>query len=271
MYDVSIVTAFYDIGRGQWTADKGLPGYLHRPMDVYLQRFKYLTKLENNITVITAPNLVNVIAEYIGYCANVTIIAFDLEKEMQHLKAQISLIQTSDRFKQKINPMQLRNPEYWSADYVLVTGLKAFFVQHAIELGQVKNDTVAWIDFGYCRSETNVDGVTKWTVDFDPKLIHLFNYKDYTGENIATIVSNNDVYILGAKVVANKSLWYKLNQWMLESQLELISQGLVDDDQGLWLNSYINHPQDFEMHRIPDHQLGHDPFVLFKKYNTSYE
>ena len=39
MNDITIVTAFFDIGRGEWTPDKGLPHYLHRTNQTYLQRF----------------------------------------------------------------------------------------------------------------------------------------------------------------------------------------------------------------------------------------
>jgi hypothetical protein len=30
MNEITIVTAFFDIGRGNWTPDKGLPHYLQR-------------------------------------------------------------------------------------------------------------------------------------------------------------------------------------------------------------------------------------------------
>ena len=48
---ISIVTAFFDIGRGDWTPDKGLPHYLHRTTDTYIERFGHLATLENEITV----------------------------------------------------------------------------------------------------------------------------------------------------------------------------------------------------------------------------
>jgi hypothetical protein len=98
----------------------------------------------------------------------------------------------------------------------------------------------------------------------------MFNYKDYNSEKtIDEIILSNDVYILGAKVVAHRDKWPLMAQLMNESFVRLKESNLVDDDQGLWLLSYIMKPDAFELHRIPDHQHGHDPFVLFNDFNTS--
>ena len=42
--DVSIVTFFFDTGRGDWTPDKGFPHYLHRTVDTYFERFGYMAQ-----------------------------------------------------------------------------------------------------------------------------------------------------------------------------------------------------------------------------------
>ena len=129
---------------------------------------------------------------------------------------------------------------------------------------------VAWIDFGYCRSEKNIPPSKKWSYDFDPKKIHLFSYKDFDRRTpVSQAILSNDVYILGAKVVAHKDNWPILEGLMRESFNQLLENNLVDDDQGLWLVSYLLHPYIFELHKIPDHQLGHDPFVLFNAFNET--
>jgi hypothetical protein len=47
--DVSIVTFFFDTGRGDWTPDKGFPHYLHRTVDTYFERFGYMAQLDNEM------------------------------------------------------------------------------------------------------------------------------------------------------------------------------------------------------------------------------
>lgn len=270
MANISIVTAFYDIGRGDWTPDKGHPHYLHRTNDVYIERFKRLTRLHNDITVFTSPDLVETLKKACEESTSkVTIVAFDVLSVFSEKINQIRKVQQSPEFIRKINPSQVKNPEYWNENYVLVTNIKALFPTIAISEKLVKNDMVAWIDFGYCRNDSNITTSQQWNYNFDSDKIHLFAYKDYDNTPIEAVIVNNDVYILGAKVVASAKKWAELNQLMEKSFNALLEKNMVDDDQGLWLLSYILKPEIFQLHKIPDHQLGHDPFVLFNQFNDT--
>jgi protein YibB len=269
MSKISIVTAFFDIGRGEWTPDKGLPHYLHRTTDTYLERFSHLAKLENDITIFTTDDLKYKVLDICKDRMDRTnILPIDVKEYFAAMRDSIIKVQKSPEFQNKVNPQQAKNPEYWNPDYVLVTNLKAHFTDIAVQEGYTKNDLVAWIDFGYCRSEKNIPDSKLWSYDFDPTKIHLFNYKSCDNVAIEQAVLNNDVYILGAKVVAHKDMWPKMSNLMNESFVDLQNKNLVDDDQGLWLQSYIKEPESFELHKIPDHQFGHDPFVLFNEFNN---
>lgn len=269
MDKISIVTAFFDIGRGEWTPDKGLPHYLQRSVNIYIERFSYLLNLDTDITVYTSKHLVAILTELsVGKIAKTTIVEFDLN-QFSETKTRISTIQQMDLFKNNISLNQIKNPEYWNSDYVLITNLKAHFVELAIKNKLTKNDMVAWIDFGYCRSEQNIPKSNSWQYHFDKNKIHLFAYKPYDGKNVLEIIASNDVYILGAKVVAHKSNWPVMSELMKLSQYKLFETNFVDDDQGLWLISSLMEPDLFELHKIPDHQLGGDPFVLFNEFNDT--
>ena len=98
--------------------------------------------------------------------------------------------------------------------------------------------------------------------------MHLFNYKDYDGVDIGHIIANNIVYILGAKIVGGKAVWKEFEDLMVTQLENLMNTKLVDDDQTLMLLATIMKPAIFEFHRIPDHQLGHDPFVMFSQFNN---
>ena len=269
MNEISIVTAFFDIGRGNWTPEKGLPHYLERSTNTYIDRFCHLLKLETDITVYTSKEVAEVLRERSKdriYKTN--IIEFDLSV-FSGMRDRIVQIQNTESFKTAIHPSQSKNPEYWNADYVLVTNLKAYFTNLAIINNYTERDMVAWIDFGYCRSKSNIPPSQKWDYDFNPEKIHLFSYKDYDGKLITDIINDNDVYILGAKVVAHKHNWPFMNSLMNLSYQKLSDVNYVDDDQGLWLLSYMMAPSMFELHTIPDHQKGHDPFVLFNQFNDT--
>ena len=265
MTNITIVTAFYDIGRGNWTPDKGLPHYLERSTDTYIERFSYLAKLDNELVVVTSPDIGERIKKI---RSDIKIIEFNPFEKFLAMRNKIIFVQESLRFRQLIYPSQARNPEYWNQDYVLVTNLKPFFVNLAIEQGLVSNDTVAWIDFGYCRTKETLPKNLKWRYDFDTSKIHLFAYKDLAPNRPLTdIVASNDVHILGAKIVANKKMWPEMQRTMFAAFDLLYCNNLVDDDQTLFLLAARDNPELFEQHRIPDHQLGLDPFIIFKQFN----
>lgn len=271
MSDISIVTFFFDTGRGDWTPEKGFPSYLHRTNSTYLERFSYLAKLKNQMIIFTSPDMVDKIAYYRKESpADTIIIPFNYKESFNEERARIHEIQKNPEFQNKIAPHQRINPEYWNPDYVLLMALKSWFVKTAIEGGIVKNDLVAYIDFGYCRSADKVPKSEKWEYNFDPNKIHLFGYKNYPeGRPIEEVIYTNDVYILGAKAITSQRLWPYLFNLVTNSLEELFSKELVDDDQTLWLMSHLKDPELFEIHKIPDHQYGHDSFVLFNNYNDT--
>jgi protein YibB len=259
---ITIVTAFFDIGRGDWTPDKGLPHYLVRTTDTYFERFGHMAKLDNPMVIFTSEDLSERVLE-LRQGKPTQIITLDFENNYTQLRNAISEIQQSDSFKSIINPEQIRNPEYWNADYVLVNLLKSHFVCQA--LPYVDTELVAWLDFGYCRDESTRCGVTQWTYPFDPEKIHFFNIKDFQeGTYIQDIIANNDVHITGPFIVGSKKTWPILRHIVEHNTMELLKNGLIDDDQTILLMSYLQTPELFELHQVP---VG-DWFVAFKHFTA---
>ena len=50
---ITIVTAFFDIGRGDWSTEKGHSSHLLRNNQTYLSYFENLAKLDNEMVVFT--------------------------------------------------------------------------------------------------------------------------------------------------------------------------------------------------------------------------
>jgi protein YibB len=263
MSEITIVTAFFDIGRGDWTPEKGLPHYLQRTSNTYLERFGHLAKLENPMVVYTSKEFSDDI-RLLRQNRPTEILIIDFDESFEKLKKEVSNVQKNPEYQSKINPMQVRNPEYWNADYVVVNALKSSFVTRALQSQLIKTDLVAWLDFGYCRDASTLNGVKEWKYNFDKEKIHFFNIKDYVdGTYIQDIIANNDVHITGPCIVAGKDMWPTLEALVYHSITELIKNDLIDDDQTLLLMSYLQKPEIFELHRVS----GNDWFVAFKEYN----
>lgn len=264
MNDITIVTAFFDIGRGEWTPDKGLPHYLQRTTDTYLERFSHMAKLENEMIIFTSAEFEDKIRKLRGD-RKTEIIALDFRYGFQHLRNKIAEVQKSPHYLNRINPTQIKNPEYWNADYVLVNLLKSTFVIEAIDLGLTTNELVAWMDFGYCRDENALNGKTKWQYNFDKEKIHLFNIKDYDDTPIETVISNNIVYMTGPCIVAGEQRWSDLYSMVNHNINNLLKNNWIDDDQTLLLMAYLSAKNLFEIHKVSET----DWFVAFKDYNES--
>lgn len=263
MSELSIVTAFFDIGRGDWTPDKGLPHYLQRSNDTYLERFSHLAKLENEMVIFTSKEFESKIRSLRG-SKPTKIHTIDFDKLVNPLlKEQVQKVQQDPEYYLKINPSQIKNPEYWNADYVLVNLMKSFFVKQACLLGDISTEMVAWLDFGYCRDESTLNGVKTWKYNFDPTKIHMFKLKDFVeGTYILDIIANNDVHITGPCIVASQQMWGVLGELVKHSVEELLANNLIDDDQTILLMSYLLKPEFFELHQVSNT----DWFVAFKDY-----
>jgi protein YibB len=261
MNDITIVTAFFDIGRGDWTPDKGLPHYLHRTNKTYFDRFSHMAKLDNPMVVYTSKEFINDI-KFIRQDRPTEILALDFPNSFEKLREEITKVQKDPRYQAKINPMQVKNPEYWNADYVLVNALKSSFVNRSLDL--IKTDLIAWLDFGYCRSEETLNGVKKWKYSFDKNKIHFFNIKEWKeGTYIQDVIANNDVHITGPCIVAGREMWPKLEAMVHHSVHELLKNNLIDDDQTLLLMSYLMKPELFELHPVSNS----DWFIAFKEFS----
>ena len=264
MSGIAIVTAFFDIGRGDWTANRGLPSYLQRTTDTYFERFAHMARLENEMVVYTSEDLadrVRGIREDKRH--RTTVITVDFLNDFQERRDAIRKIQSDPSYIAKINPRQVRNPEYWSADYVLVNLLNSSFVNRAVGSGLIESEMVAWLDFGYCREAATLNGVSLWQYPFDECKIHCFQLKQVDPRlRIENVVANNDVHIIGSSVIASKRMWPELGRLVDESFRELVELQLVDDDQTLLLMAALKEPDKFVFHRIaPD-----DWFVVFRRF-----
>jgi len=273
MSKITLVTAFYDIGRENWSTNVEknggpLPHYLQRSVDKYMEHFSRMCEIDTEIIVYTSSDMSERMS---SISPKVKVVEYDYFNERKELRDKIQEIQSSESFVKRINPYQVRNPEYWSKDYVGVTSLKAFYIHDAFEKGLITNDWAAWIDFGYCRDDDHIPISKKWEYDFTPGKMHFFNYRDpevaRAQEQIQLAILNNIVYIIGGVFVGERDQWCMLRTHMEKSLNVLIDNNLVDDDQGLLLMSYFRNPEKYELHKMPLTQNIEDVRSILKKFN----
>ena len=274
MSEITIVTAFFDLGRGDLPAMKHgriLPHHQHRSTETYFEFFKNLAKIKNPMVIFTSPDLVERIQNIrneagLGDKTEVVGMVSYLPPHLDHYKEKIEKVMNDPDFiKNVVNPQLI---EYWHSDYVLVNILKSYYVSYAAAAGSIKTDLAAWIDFGYVRTIETLPKNLHWDYDFDKDKIHLFNMRELDGNlnrTLADIVYTGDVYIQGCHIVGGVDAWLKLFDLMLINLDLALHMNLSDDDQTFLMMSYLSAPHYFELHyNSPD-----DWFRIFKDYNNA--
>lgn len=262
---ITIVTAFFDIGRGTWSVENGHPSYLERSTDKYFKYFANLAELENEMIIFTSEEYVDKVKEIRGNKPT-NIISLSLNEKFENCINQIKKVQNDAEFKKKINEEQLINPEYWSAEYVLINNLKSYFVKKAISKGLVKTELAAWVDFGYCRNPKTLDKIKKWNFDFLKEKVHFFTIRsefEINRESVDYAVLNNQPYIIGGVIVATPDKWEIFSDLVYQCQNNMLSQKIIDDDQGVYLNTLLIQPDLFELNYLGDNRW----FDVFKRYD----
>ena len=262
MNDITIVTAFYDIGREDWK-------YFTRKTSYYFECFERLCQLKNKIVVFSEIKFKSLFDKIIHDIKPDLVVIyediFDSNKEL------INKIKKTQKILQKRGGLTygLTSPEHWCPEYVLLTTLKTYFCCAAINKISEIDNIVSWIDFGYIRKEKYLPESKIWRYNFDNK-IYLWSIRNIPQKiNILEIIKNNIVYIMAGHIVASKEKWYYLNNLMNEQLDQLLSNTLIDDEQTLLLLSYMSNKKEFVLYREIIDYDNLDWFYIFNHYNQT--
>lgn len=248
--DVTIVTAFLDIGRDKWEGDvngEQIPTYIKRDVSTYIERFKRLTKLKNKIIVFCEQS----VADQLPTNLNITVIPIDKVLDVVYLDIirRVKIVQQNPEFIDFVN--RKFAPEYWSPEYVAINFMKSRFITYCLHEGLIEpQENTAWVDFGYCREDSQVlDGGT-FRFDNKGKINFFANGSMPTAVQtmpIFNLIKTGEVLIQGCHMIAPAREFETLWQWMRVSMNNLLNIGLVDDDQTLLLMCYRIFPNNFNL------------------------
>ncbi len=263
MRDITLVSAFYDIGRDTYL--QSLSETKTRSTETYFDYFKKLANLDNHMIIFTSAEFAETIRE-IRVGKKTDVIVFDLFAEFETLEKSIEQVQQAETFKQKLNQKIRFNIEYVSPRYSLLTYCKPFFLNKAVEMGLVATPQVCWIDFGYVRHDSTIWEIKHWTPNFELGKCHLFGLSEFELDSvdIPYIVYTAYDFIIGGCIVVDasmsKTLWNTANKRLWD----LIDMQLVDDEQSLLLYTAKKHPVLFKIHN-----LSGDWFSVIRRFHQS--
>jgi protein YibB len=267
---ISVVTAFFDINRGDWNQGSSeIASKYQRSVDDYFKYFEYLAFLKNEMIVFIEPHLASRVLDVrraAGLEDRTVIFTIDAIFDCPGVREVLAAIssQMTDGFRGFV--WRPTAPEYNKADYVLINALKTSFVCTALDQHAIGAPQVAWIDFGYTRDPNCFDRGQEWRY-FAGDKINLFNIFRLDQRPIYDIVRGGEVYFQGCHIIGPAGAWARFNRQISDALVSMLDCNLIDDDQTLMLMAWRRDPDAFIVHRRRiDPEL--DWRFVFRRFQT---
>jgi protein YibB len=250
----TLVTAFFDIGRGHWGG---------RSNDWYLDCFARLAVLDNPMIVYTQDQFRQRIIDLRGDKPT-QVFNIDLEHCYYSLYQRVNTVCQNPVFKNKLHPsVNHVNSKFDKPWYILVTLIKTDLVSQATNHSETQR--LSWIDFGYVRDSGTLYSSTRLEYDFDPDKIYCVAISDPFGHiDIPTVIAHNITVIPAGFVSATKENWLLFDQLCKYNIEQLLNQDLIDVEQTVWLMTVRQRPDLFSIKFMENN----DWFSIFKDIQT---
>lgn len=254
---MTIVTAFYDIGRGEFGKKKSENKKLQRDCSEYLRNFAFWAGVKNKLIIFTSAEFKEEILKIRKEAGGgqTEIILKELESfDNGALTKMKQVFLDFDQSKGRKNPANL---ECVSSEYDYLMYCKPFFVCEAIQRGLCENE-ILWLDFGYNHGGKFFVNPLQFDFELVPQRkinkekLNFFKLKDEEKEHFATIYFSMEVFLSGMFVYGNNQNWQIFREDIKKAFEAFASLGLIDDDQPLFLWCVRNNAKNYHLNRVYD-------------------
>lgn len=243
MDKVTLVTAFFDIGRKEF---KAIP----RTNERYLNDFKFWARIKNDLIVFAdkayADAAMKIRADFGLADRTHVVVLNDISViETQILKRMNTISKDGWFTRFRILPNATSNIPIYS--YLML--LKGWFMQEAVNKFLLEG-SVVWMDFGFNHGGALYthpeDFSFEWKQELNPK-IQLFFYKNLDTKPIYETVRRLSDSIMGCTYVIPANLCQEFWHLTKDAMETLLDVGLYDDDQLLLLMASRKRPEIFKI------------------------
>lgn len=244
---ICYVTAFCDIGRGEWknkfrrSFSQYLSGFLpiFNQIVAYPSQYQLVAFIDNKYS-----NILHTLAsEY----TNVMIIPIDqsfLDKRIpawSRLDRERQIMASAEY--QRLVGERLVYPEHHNPRYTLINHAKIDFVRYAIACYS-PGEFFAWVDFGYC---SNPDKIPRYPLDrskFDQNMVTytLINHLDRNDGNIVQTLQTAPERVGGFFFAGTPSALRQYQQLYHDVHKVFQDNNIADDDQHIVLQCFLTRP-----------------------------
>lgn len=277
--NICIVTAFFDIGRGEWNNE------YKRSSNFYLESFLHYLDYPYNMVCFIDDRYIDTILQYYTKSSyhNKKFIPIN-EKWLEnniHSWKQIykdKEILSSDEYKKKIEfrkkiivdlnltiPKNYYNflPENENPKYNSINHSKIDFIMYSIQNGYIKEDITCWCDFGYfgTQHKNNKETFPTSTLDitkFSNNKITFFLKKNVEKKDLDpnyTLIYAPEVFT-GTFWGGPTNLMSKMQELYHNCVEELYSINISDDDQHIYLRCCLKQNDMFDLKLCSENPKG---------------
>lgn len=252
MEEITLVTDFFDIGRGQ---DKNKD--LRRTAQRYFDEFKRWARIQNTLVVYTDSDSAEIIkgirAEYGLEDKTIIVQTDNLFELVPGLLPKLEKISHNKDFLnfRYLPEASSNNPKY---DYLWM--MKYYFMNDAYERGLL-SENVVWMDFGFDHGGITYSDAEDynflWKYDFKNK-IHISCLHDPDSVIGMQSLQFQDDCVMGCMYGLSRELVPIFWHLVEDAMNALLMLDCMDDDQQLVLMAYKARPEIFEVH-VTDWQM----------------
>jgi hypothetical protein len=269
---IIFITAFKDIGRGNWNT------LCPRTNEEYFEYFLNLTRNINHFLIVYLDDDIKI--ELLSkYTFKSNIIFLNLNSVNTFYNKFLSLdeeVMNNPVYKNKIPAHRKGLPEHMYSKYNLINHSKINFIHNAKSL-YPNYEFYSWIDFGYVRErETEI----RVMVEHLPKKIiyHCLLIPNLHDKiSAAEMLKSDIIFITGSSFIVPNELVEQFHKKYENKLIESYDNMVTDDDQSLVLQLYYDNPELFQLKQSDDwfalyrilRQEGHNVlFLITSVVNT---
>lgn len=266
-----IVTAFWDVGRGENCA-------IPRSNKKYYEEFKLWARIRNYMIIYTDNRSEKVILDIrkkygledktkVIVCPDI----FDIEHEIYEKMQKIEKQKVTCKF--SVNAMSNRaNFDYaWFMKYWCINDAANYIPHESI---------IAWMDFGFNHVNVCYSNMDEfdfvWDCNVATDKIHIFTLKDiheFDDKSLLdTIIFQQDI-VMGVFHIVPVKLAGELWRLIKNAMNALLAIKCLDDDQMLLLIAYYSRPDLFNVHVsdwfLPLKEMGAEHLTVIEKNNNA--
>ena len=246
--NLTLVTAFWDLGRDSW-------GKFKRDKNYYLNNGRRTLSLNNQMIIFVSAEHVPFVAEVRKrHTASTLIIPMELEELPYYsLKDQIETIMTDPAFREGLVAPEV--PEVKFAKYDVVIWSKPYLVTQAIQRSTFAGSShFGWIDFGlgghhHILKEPLVGSRLLAGRKLNDRFrVMCRSLPQPIDLDIKKFFKAHRNRLIAGFCTGSVATWLRFETLMDQQVKEALSQGVVDCEQSMYALIYLHHPELFDLY-----------------------